>query len=109
MSVAKVDKQISKTLKNSDMWMCFLRICIIVLILAIIYCVYLAIEQDSFNWLKILLVPLLVVVIKAHSDENQANIKLISALNQTQIIANDQDEILRRIRTEEIANKEKGG
>ena len=109
MSVGIVEDQISKTRKFSDLWIWFLRICITVLIGAIIHCVYIAVTQNYFAWLEIVLVPVLVVVIKAHSDQNQANINLISALNETQAIANDQNEILRRIRMEELAEKEKGG
>ena len=83
--------------------------CLIVLISAIIYFIYIGITQHYFVWLEIVLVPLLGVVIKALSDQNKANIELISALNETQTIANNQDEILRRIKMEELADKERGG
>ena len=107
MSVDIVEKQISKTLRNSDLWMWFLWFWLIVLISAIIYCIYIGIKQ---NYIVVaVLVPLLGVVIKALSDQNKANIAFISALNETQTITNDQDATLRRIRMEELANKERGG
>ena len=107
MSVDIVEKQISKTLRNSDLWMLFLWFWLIVLISAIIYCIYIGIKQNYF--VVAVLIPLLGVVIKALSDQNKANIELISALNETQTITNDQDETLRRIKMEELADKERGG
>jgi len=110
VSVEIVEEQISKTFKDSAIWIWFLRVCIVALILAIIWCGYLAITQSWFCWLvEAVLVPVLGLAIKAYSDQNQANIDFLSALNETQTIANNQDEILRRIRMEELADKEKGG
>jgi len=110
VSVELVKDQISKTSKTIDWWMFFLWFCLFALIFAIIYCIYIGIKQNYvFALLNIVFVPLLGVVIKAVSDQNKANVDLISALNETQAIANNQDEILRSIKIEELADKERGG
>lgn len=110
MSVGLVEEEISKVSKRIDLWLFFLGFCLCALIVAIIYSIHIGVTRNlNFALLEIVFVPLLVVVIKAITDQNKTNVELVSALNETQAIANDQKEILKNIKTEEIADKERGG
>jgi hypothetical protein len=109
VSVELVEKQIVATRRETLVWIWFLRLCILGLIGFGIWWGFFAITRPLYCWLmEGVIVPLIVVTIKAHSDQNKVNIDFISALNSTQAISNDQNKTKAGILLEKLEDIDKG-